>query len=305
MRRVADLALLEKNGGRLQPAGTPWTVEITPGERRRRVISGVADNQKPWRFETNAEGTLRLMKLWRGDVDGNGREDLLIGTIENNCGRCVDGAQATVLLFQRDGRPLPWTFKTHYGYTHEDLAVQPFLTDLDRNGRAELIQVSCEYGDNMSEVRTILGVNEARDGRMVVAEEIDTRAAEQSADGAKLSARSHWTDQYRGLESGATLHIVELIAREKNCCIVCIAFRDGQAIIDDPCEGKRENRILYSDGVTRIGWPNLIWDSLEGRRIVIGEDRSALGRLTLLKADVKLLGDPKRPEWLWIQTSTR
>jgi len=52
------------------------------------------------------------------------------------------------------------------------------------------------------------------------------------------------------------------------------------------------NRILYSDGKTRVGWPSVVIDGPQGRDIFAQDDQKeeVLRRLVREKYRVKLLG---------------
>ena len=81
-------------------------------------------------------------------------------------GRCIEGGDATSLLFDARGRPSPWFADTH-GLTNDDSRPVTIL-DENSDGRAEIVIHDCEYAmDRMGEERWIDGVFEAREGAWV------------------------------------------------------------------------------------------------------------------------------------------
>jgi len=106
----------------------------------RLVISGKDNNGHPWKVTT---GWSRLgCELFSSDLDGNGRQDLIWVSYSGALGD-QPPSNLLILLFDRDGRPVPSEFD---GYFEADVhGVKEFL-DLNRNGHAELVRQSINDG---------------------------------------------------------------------------------------------------------------------------------------------------------------
>jgi len=242
--------------------------------------------------------------LFRSDLDGNGRKDLVLLGYENGNGRCVDGAAVTILLTGADGMPTPWIGWTHYGYQNGDHPNKAIVRDRNGNGRAEVVRATCERGEQMSEVRKIEGVYEARDERMTLVRDFPAAVLRKTEGRVTLTPPRKWTDPLA--ENGGKMRLQRIRSSDLGCCSICLEV-DGNFVRmadHDPCEGLREDRVLYSDGVSRAGWPNLVLDGPEGREIVLDDDGTRLRKVLAVDAEVRVLGDPKAPDWLWVHMET-
>ncbi|MCP5110022.1 MAG: hypothetical protein GY953_04230, partial [bacterium] len=125
---------------------------------------------QPWSLRLpRVGGVAGETRVFRADLDGNGRPDLLFSAMSFGNGRCIEGGSVTTLLFEDNGRPIPWRADTH-GLTNDE-TIPVTLVDLDADDRAELVTSDCEYARTeergMGEDRWISGVYEAQNARWV------------------------------------------------------------------------------------------------------------------------------------------
>jgi hypothetical protein len=110
------------------------------GEVSKAVFSGVDRGGSAWLVEifVSAHGC----SLWQADLDGNGQQDLILHDYLRGNG-LAPSSGLQILLFDEKRRPVPWSPR---GYFHEDsLGIQD-LVDLNRDGRAELVQMEFDDG---------------------------------------------------------------------------------------------------------------------------------------------------------------
>lgn len=103
-------------------------------------ITGTDRNSRAWSVIANChEG---YASVWTTDLDKNGQNDLifLASTGANGCGPTT---HLTVVMFDADGRPVPWQC---YGYFEVDKRGLKDILDLDSDGRADILQQSFENG---------------------------------------------------------------------------------------------------------------------------------------------------------------
>ena len=96
-----------------------------------------------------------------------------------------------------------------------------------------------------------------------------------------------------------------MITGQVGCGGLRIPIVDGRIVEpgDDPCNTLAHNRVMYSDGRMRQGWPLVAIDSSEGRDIYLSDPAAPL--LNLLKRGYrfKMLGDATFPGLLWADAS--
>lgn len=129
----------EFNAGKTQgllPVG-PGGVELSQSVEGQFLITGQDALRRPFSYAWSAFA----FTAYVADLDGNGRQDLVLlaPTFGNGL---APTSLLTVLLFDREGRPLPWTVE---GYFHADQQGVADLLDLNQDGRAELLYMS--YGN--------------------------------------------------------------------------------------------------------------------------------------------------------------
>jgi hypothetical protein len=123
---------------------------------------------KPSRLWLPGVGGVGWTDVWMADFDHNGQRDLLIGTHFPGNGRCVNGEEITILMFDARGRPIPWTTATMLPNGSKYPYVPAILRDVNRDGRAEVVTTGCEPGGWPGEEHwRITGVYEARDARWI------------------------------------------------------------------------------------------------------------------------------------------
>ena len=88
--------------------------KIFPEPDGRLRIEGKDDRSKPWRAHIPPGPGITSTDVWSADFDHNGRKDLLIAAYQFPNGRCIDLVDLTFLLFDRQGRPVPWRMGNHY-----------------------------------------------------------------------------------------------------------------------------------------------------------------------------------------------
>lgn len=265
---------------------------------------------KPWRLFTSGDGGVGWTEVWTADFDHNGRSDLLIGSHFPGNGRCVDGGDVLILLFEADGRPVPWMSSTMVPEGNKFPVRPAIVLDANGDGRAEIVTTSCEYADGQQrfgEDRRITGVYEARDARWVP---LSGYALEPYRSAAVASHRltspgfvkwqptkaSDWSDQMSGIDAPATVKLNRILTGEVGCGGIRLTVGNGA---DDPCDVLRDDRAVYSDGGTRRGWPPAIIDGADGRDIYVVHIGDALRRIMRGDYSLRLLGGSAEPAWIW------
>jgi hypothetical protein len=166
-RQVADLGLAKISADR--------------GELK---VEGLDEAGRPWRVRLAQVGGVGWTEVWTADFDANGRMDLLFAGHFPGVGRCIDGVEVTLMLFDGSGRPRAWTLSTML----PDVSAFPFVPiivlDMDRNGRAEFVTTTCdriEPPTGFGERYTLSGVYEASDAALVAMRSTDTRLYARTA----------------------------------------------------------------------------------------------------------------------------
>jgi hypothetical protein len=283
------------------------------GEETLR-IEGRDAQGLPWRVWIPRVGRgFGFTRVFRADFDSNGQPDLLFTAHYIPNGRCIDAGTVTTLFFGVDGRPMPWRSRTH-GLAGDDQAPVT-LVDLNADGRAELVTSTCEYAfredRSMAEDRWITGVYEARDGRWVpmrprsldpYLSALQPRFAEFEPGYIEWKpAAEEWPDPAAGLESKERLEVAGLLTGEIGCQgVVRPPPQEGE---DKGCdESSWRERVRYSDGKLRLGWPAVIFDTPAGREIHMADSRAALERTLIRRYPVRVLGPDAEPGFLWADT---
>lgn len=224
------------------------------------------------------------------------------------------GGDVLVLLFEADGRPVPWMSPTMVPDGNKFPFRPAILLDANGDRRAEIVTTNCEYTDGpgrFGEDRRITGVYEARDARWLalrgtVLEPYRKAAAASHALGGpgfvkwQPTKASDWPDQMSG-RGRATLKLNHILTGEVGCGGIRFTVENGAVKIpaNDPCEVLREDRAVYSDGRTRRGWPPAIIDGADGRDIYAAATGDALRRIMRRNYSIRLLGDGADPAWIW------
>jgi|SRR5579871_265301 len=271
-------------------------------------VEGPDHAGKLWRIWIPKAG-IGGVDVWTADLDHDGQQDLLIRSLSSKVGRCVNEGTITVVLFDDSGRPVPWIMTAQVPDWNKAPVRGAFVLDANRDGRAEVVVTSCEGTLKGGEERRVSGVYEAQRARMVPIRAADPASYLRAA---KLvfgfrqvtwlpTTPEEWPDQTRGLDSAPSLHIEALVKGDEKHRGVDFPIVNGR--IEDPVKGPLEqlshNHMLYSDGVTRLGWPYVVIDGPDGRGVYIANNEDALRRIIKAGYHVKILGDPSQPTWIW------
>jgi len=278
---------------------------------------------KLWRVWLTPSEGVGGTDVWTADFDRNGRQDLLIAAYFPMNGRCVDGTDIYTLMFDETGRPVPSVVRSNSftGFGHPPVA----LVKANSDGRAEMVTVGCEYSDpatGFGEDRRISGIYEAKDARW--------RPIRNASEGPYLAAAkrqlgrapsgfmrwfptdpAQWPDFLAGYDDRPLTQMRSLLAGEAGCRGVNIPLvgppvgplKAGPPLKDDPCELLRNDRIVFSDGEQRRGWPLVVIDSPEGRDVFLSEPEKPLRNVLKMGYRFRALGNPASPSLLWVDTN--
>lgn len=119
---------------------------VFPASEDTLRFEGMDSGGKPWRVWMKAGSGVSSTDVWEADFDANGRPDLLISAGHSGNGRCVDSATITMLLFDGNGRPVPWHIETFAAGAGGDTVIPGIL--MDANGMA--VPSSCPLAVTMA-----------------------------------------------------------------------------------------------------------------------------------------------------------
>lgn len=255
--------------------------------------------------------------VWTADFDRNGHPDLLISANFPGSGRCIDGGMIYTLMFDELGRPVPWV---SYSNSLAGMKRPPVpIVDVNGDGRAELVTVSCQYSGQtgFAEDRQVSGIYEARDARWIPMRQTPERpylaaAKRQHGETAQGWVRwlpsdpAHWPDFLAGYDSPPTARMRSLISGEIGCGGIRLSVVGGSVIEpkDDPCDSLRYGRVVYSDGPPRRGWPDVVIESSDGRKVFLSNADQPLLSVLKMGYRFRILGDPAAPALLWVEGGT-
>lgn len=250
------------------------------------VIEGVDAEGLPWRVWLRT--TIYGRPSYRGDFDGNGRDDLLVLLPFIGNGMCIDGGGFLFLMMDERGRPTPWETGTH-GFLAEPEGRSPILFDTDGDGRAELATNECEspyVGQERREQRWISAVFEA--------DLPDWQHIEPSSLAPyELALRQRYQDR-------DFADVLEEPPADEEPSTPATLYDGPELRVTGILPGGRNGgRLRYSDGRVREGWPVVVEDAPEGRQIHFAEPRWALDRLLQGGNLVRLIGADQGPQYLW------
>jgi len=295
-------------------------VRVFPEPDGMLRIEGEDDAGKPWRVRMPPGPGITDTDVWSADFDHNGRKDLLVAAYQFPNGRCIDLVDLTFLVFDTQGRPVPWRMPNHYlSQRRGDHFVPAILLNANHDGRAELVTTGCEYSDpadqsRFGEDRRITGIYEARDAHWVPLRDAKLAGYQRAAENTDRRRNAkwlppdppdQWLDQLRGIDAPA-VKLLRLIPLDPACRGVNIPIENGRAAPrpkPDPCDQAKYNRATYSDGATPRRWPPVVIDSSAGREIYVPAnepDAEILQRIMREGWPLKRLGNPAAPDWLWI-----
>lgn len=269
---------------------------------------------KPWHVWLPEAAGVGGTDVWTADFDHNGRQDLLISAMFPRNGRCTDGTTLYVLMFDQMGRPVPWVVASHTfnGYRHPPLGV----VNSNGNGRAEIVTVNCEYSDQLAtgvmEDRQISGIYEARDARWYPMRSSsdrpymrvvnpDPRETSRYARWLPTDA-ARWPDFLAGYNDRPLTQLRSMMTGAVGCSGIRLPVVDGRVVsaADDSCDSLKNNRVVFSDGEPRQGWPLVVIDSPGGRDVFLSGSMAPLMRLLKTGYEFRALGEnPQSPSVLW------
>jgi len=286
---------------------------------------GRDDDGKQWEAVLPVSQGLGRTSVWQADFDHNSRQDLLIASFPPKLGRCTIQVTLSFLLFNDQGRPVPWVIQT-YASSFDRPAI---LADFNHNGRAELVVTDCVYSDpsdtsRFGVDRHITGIYEARDAAWSLIQpahlDVYTTLVRKSLhlrapfDRLYVPNPVEWTDQGNRLNRPSTppIQLTAVTTASEECRGVRlppVVNGELQRGWKDPCEELGHNRLRLSNGTVCYDWPIVMLDDKDGREIVAGsEDPEPLlpkilrkiidRRLEVVRSGQR---DPKRcsPALLW------
>ncbi|HEX5226588.1 MAG TPA: hypothetical protein VFW44_02715 [Bryobacteraceae bacterium] len=257
-------------------------------------LQGRGSNGRTWRAYLPIDGGLGYTTAWEADFDRNGKRDLLIASEFPKNGRCIDPVTLSFLMFDNQGMPVPWVTQTQRPGKNALLALPAVLTEIERDGRLQLVTTDCEYSAPpvVGEDRSIKGVYEANDTmwRLVRSSHIDAYRSlvlrKYRIDSAFTrllpTVPDNWLDQGNTFDATGPLQtITSVLAASPNCRGVRLPpVVDGRILPrtqwKDPCDEVGSNRIQLSNGTTCYGWPTVMLDRNNVRDIVGASELSEL-----------------------------
>jgi hypothetical protein len=285
------------------------------------LFHGSDDHASPWRAGVPVIGGVGWTDVWRADFDANGRQDLMIAATFPANGRCLSPVTITFLMFDSQGRPVPWTIDTFLLNIAGVGKMPAILRDINRNRRPELIATGCEYSNppRAGEDRRIQGIYEAENAGWKL---IRPKELQPYSDVVRASHRGRFTEflpaepeswhdfgNSTAVPPNGPVTITDVFRPDPECReVVRLEVVDGQVRkpTKDPCEIVGENRIEVSDGRICLGWPTVVVDGNGGREIIADPAliESKLREIAAARWPVTLVGqsNPLRcsPTQLWV-----
>lgn len=265
------------------PLGHARAVSLKDGSVR---FQGRDDEGRTWQAALMTNGNTTV---WQSDFDHNSRPDMLIASEISQVGHCIDKVILSFLLFDQNGRPMPWVVA---GLTpwRQSFRSRPAVFRWF-NGRAEFVLSDCEWIDNHNggEDRAITGTYEAEDTTwyLVRPDNLAPYAAlirrsykMRPVDRLFPSQPATWPDQGNFFDKGEPqVTISAVLPASPECHGIRLPIGpDGRVFIDtsDPCKELGRDRIHLSNGNTCYGWPTVMLDRPGGREIVAETERKEL-----------------------------
>jgi hypothetical protein len=268
-------------------------------------LEGRDDSSRPWTLRLEDFGRV-FSPIFRGDLDANGRDDLLIvrGFVGN--GRCIDRGEIVSLMFDELGRPTPWRASSNGIIGQSETPVS--VLDMDADGRAEILLTACEYADPMTERRWIKGIYEAEKTRWnpfvpplleVYQEAATAHLGDWGVPNWTPVESTAWPDLQAGLSAPMELTLDAVDGAEFGCDPHGFHRKDRP---DDepPCtEGDSRGSMRFSAGSIRRGAPDVVFESRDN--LDIRFDRS-VQMLDLLASGSRFraVGAAEEPALLWV-----
>ena len=284
-------------------------------EENNLLFEGADDSGRPWimRFESNYSGI--AVRVFRGDLDRSGRDDLLIVRVAYGNGRCIDQGEVTTLMFDERGIPTPW--QAHTVGLLRDADPPMTVLDVDADGRAEIIVTECEYAEQMSERRWIQGVYEA-DGRRWVPLNVSSREPYERAAWDHVAEFLSWTDgnvfdrskqpaEWPDLEAGrdavADLAVDGLLSEDYGCEPYGFAEREPEPGEPECTYESRGSAFRLSDGSIRRSNPDAVFNSPDLLDIRFDQDPGRLRHFLAAGYTFRAIGPKEKPWLFWVDSA--
>ncbi len=286
LRHLASLGHLEA-GARPTPVGPHITATALAASDTVRLDGRDRDGH-PWQVSLRTIGGLGWTEAFTADFDANGQPDLLIGSSFPGNGTCVNHAFIALLLFDPQGRPIPWMLETEVPSVETRPPFVPILVvDANRDGLAEFVTTRCRPG-------AITGVYEARASNLTLVTK-HLAAYRQSAGGLPAYPaqwKPHW---FRPV--GRTRGFLEGLQSAEFGCQVFPPNPDVRAP-GDPCDKSAGAQSVISGQIV-AGWPEaIIFDGSSGREIDLLGNYSSIRRVMEQGYRVRPVGG----NWFWADT---
>lgn len=264
---------------------------------------------KRWRVWLEVSGGVGGTDVWTADFDRNGHTDLLIASSFPGNGRCIQTAELYALMFEASGRPVPWrgTSSSMTGFRQPPVSI----VDSDRDGRAEMVTLNCEYDGPGAAKHSIGGVYAARDAawRPVRSTPFPAHlaAARWPLRGSSIqlapASPASWPDYLDGWgQQRPLLQLRSLSTGETGCGGIRLEVIEGQVVpARDECESVKGTH--YSDGSSSEEWPAVAIDSTGGRDVFLTAFDEALFSLLRLGDRFRKVGNIESPALLWADSS--
>lgn len=298
------------------------------------IIRGKDDAGNPWIVITEVSGGVGFSESWHGDLDANGRADLIVLKHFPKNGKCPNDPRLTVVMIDASGRPVPWEIDSNVDLRHAlgeprfDIASPPSpppgiaeFVDLNGNQRAEFVQTECFDGE--TSIRAIYEVEGARWRQ--VSTSAPHRSTADYADALRglrfppvpAPAERYFIDEIANAIEGARPAVITArIARQGTCYGISLPPFVNGGMSGDPRDAKAEAERNYracndgfvlDDGRACFGYPAIVIDRPAGREAqAVGKSPEAgalLDELVEGKTPVVLTGqtdeDHCSPAVIW------
>lgn len=287
------------------------------------LISGRDDAGKVWRVVARISGGVGFSEVWHGDLDANGRADLIVLHQFPKNGKCANDPHLIVVMSDSSGRPVPWEIDSDIDLRRA-LDNQAFevgfsslpppgifeFLDLNGNGRAEFVQTECFDGE--TSIRSVYEVEDARWRQLDTSQpKLGKADYARALCGLTFPPLPEPSEPYFIAEVGNTVSepgpvvIARKIPRQGKCYAIPGPPAVNGTIPSDPHVWKVEEERNYracndgfvlDDGRTCFGYPAVVIDRPTGR------EAQMVGRSAEASALLNQLIEQRRPVILTGQT---
>ena len=256
------------------------------------IIRGKDDGGKTWSVIVGVSAGIGFSESWHGDLDANGRADLIVLSQFPKNGKCANYQRLTVVMIDASGRPVPWEVVADLDLRralHQqviDFALPPLpppgiveFVDLNGNRRAEFVRTECFDGERS--IRAIYEVDDARwhqaDTSRLKLGKVDYTQALRDLTYPPTTEPSepYFISEVANVVAGnAPVVITQTIARQGRCYANPLPpFVNGK-MSSDRSEAKAaeernyracNDRFVLDDGRSCFGYPAIVIDWPSGR----------------------------------------